>query len=80
MLTNTNAKQTKRVESQFLFPSQIAGGEKKRWGMSFANFKAPTPPEFALTPAEAGAGAEPEVLVGVTPRPRDFVLGHEWSQ
>lgn len=48
--------------------------------MSFANFKAPTPPEFALTPAEAGAGAEPEVLVGVTPRPRDFVLGHEWSQ
>lgn len=29
--------------------------------MSFANFKAPTPLAFALTPAEAEAEAEPEV-------------------
>lgn len=35
--------------------------ERERRGMSYANFKASTPPAFALTPAEAEAEAEPEV-------------------
>lgn len=46
------------LKVNFYFRTNCMGGERET-GMSYANFKAPTSPAFALTPAEAEA--KPEV-------------------
>lgn len=58
--TERNRDKTSRKSISISVPNCMGGErERERRGMSYANFKAPTSPAFALTPAEAEA--EPEV-------------------